>query len=215
MFLDRNDAAMQLAGKLMKYKNDSNTIVFAIPRGGVIIADVICEQLNLPLDIVVTRKIGAPLNKEIAIGAVDPVGGRILNHQAIIMLRVSEKYLEEEAQRKAKEAKSRLKKYRGKDDYYDLSGKNAILVDDGIATGYTVMAALNFLRELKPKKLILGTPVIAPDTLLKMEKQVEELSYLISQEPFYAVGQFYEKFPEVSDASVMKALTKRDFPKSM
>ena len=99
----------------------------------------------------------APLNKEIAIGAVDPVGGRILNHQAIIMLRVSEKYLEEEAQRKAKEAKSRLKKYRGKDDYYDLSGKNAILVDDGIATGYTVMAALNFLRELKPKKLILGT----------------------------------------------------------
>ncbi|HHV17802.1 MAG TPA: phosphoribosyltransferase [Thermoanaerobacterales bacterium] len=214
MFQDRNDAGMQLAEKLKMYKDDPNAIVFAIPRGGVIIADVVCKQLKLPMDIVVTRKIGAPFNEELAIGAVDPKGGKILNHKAINMIRASAEYIEKEAKRKAEEAIARLKKYRGTDVYDVLKGKNAIIVDDGIATGYTVMSAIKFLKELKPEKLILGTPVIAPDTRIEMEKQIDELVYVISREPFYAVGQFYKMFYQVSDAEVMNVLTKRTFPGS-
>ncbi len=209
MFQDRYDAGMQLAEKLQEYKDDSNTIVFAIPRGGVIIADVVCDQLNLPMDIVVTRKIGAPFNEEFAIGAVDSNGGKIINHNAINMIRVSDEYIEKEAKRKAEEARSRLKKYRGSDEYGPLSGKKALLVDDGIATGYTIMAAINFLRELKPAKLILCTPVIAPDTLAEMEKLVDEPVWVISEEPFYAVSQFYKNFSQVSDEEVIRVLNKR------
>jgi predicted phosphoribosyltransferase len=166
------------------------------------------------MDIVVTRKIGAPFNEELAIGAVDPKGGKILNHNAINMIRASVEYIEKEARRKAEEARARLKKYRGTDEYDVLKGKNAIIVDDGIATGYTVMSAIKFLKELKPEKLILGTPVIAPDTRSEMEKQVDELVYVISREPFYAVGQFYKMFFQVLDAEVMNVLTKRTFPRS-
>jgi putative phosphoribosyl transferase len=215
MFQDRCDAGTQLAEKLEMYKDDPDSIVFAIPRGGVIIADVVCKQLNLSMDIVVTRKIGAPFNEELAIGAVDTKGGKILNHNAINMIRASVEYIEKEAKRKAEEAIARLKKYRGTDEYDVLKGKNAIIVDDGIATGYTVFSAINFLRELKPKKLILGTPVIAPDTLIEMEKLVDELLCVISEEPFYAVGQFYKKFSQVSDAEVMRVLKKRAFPRSI
>lgn len=211
MFQDRYDAGIRLAEKLQKYKDDSNTIVFAIPRGGVIVADVVCDQLNLPMDIVVTRKIGAPFNEEFAIGAVDSKGGKILNHNAINMIRVNDEYIEKEAKRKAEEARARLKKYRGSDEYGSLSGKKVLLVDDGIATGYTVMAAINFLRELNPIKLILCTPVIAPDALTEMEKLVDELVWLISEEPFYAVGQFYKNFSQVSDEEVIRVLNKRKF----
>ena len=211
MFQDRYDAGMQLSEKLKMYKDDPDAVVFAIPRGGVIIADVVCEQLNLPMDIVVTRKIGASYNEELAIGAVDPKGGKILNHDAIDMIRVSDEYIEKEARRKAEEARARLNNYRGNDKYDDLLGKKALIIDDGIATGYTVMAAINFLRELKPEKLILGTPVIAPDTLTEMEKLVDELVCVISQEPFYAVGRFYKNFTQVSDEEVMTVLNKRGF----
>ncbi|NLZ53258.1 MAG: phosphoribosyltransferase [Thermoanaerobacteraceae bacterium] len=213
MFQDRNDAGMQLAENLKMYKDDLDSIVFAIPRGGVIIADVVCDKLNLPMDIVVTKKIGAPYNEELAIGAVDTKGGKILNHNAINMLRVSEDYIEKEAGRKAEEARARLKKYRGTDKYDVLSGKNAIVVDDGIATGFTVISAINFLKELEPKKLILGTPVIAPDTRTEIKKLVDELICVISKEPFYAVGQFYKKFTQVSDFEVMNVLAKRVVPK--
>ena len=209
MFQDRYDAGIRLAEKLQKYKDDSNTIVFAIPRGGVIVADVVCDQLNLPMDIVVTRKIGAPFNEEFAIGAVDSKGGKILNHNAINMIRVNDEYIEKEAKRKAEEARARLKKYRGSDEYGSLSGKKVLLVDDGIATGYTVMAAINFLRELNPIKLILCTPVIAPDTLTEMEKLVDEPVWVISEEPFYAVSQFYKNFSQVSDEEVIRVLNKR------
>ena len=166
------------------------------------------------MDIVVTRKIGAPFNEELAIGAVDSGSVKMLDHPAIKMIGVSDEYIEKEAMCKAEEAMSRIKKYRGNDKYDDISGKNVLLVDDGIATGYTMIAAINFLKELKPKRLILGTPVIAPDTLTEMEKLVDELAYVISEEPFYAVGQFYKRFSRVSDTEVMMVLNKRGFPRN-
>ncbi len=212
MFNDRNDAGIHLAEKLREYENDSNAIIFAIPRGGVIIADIVCEQLNLPMDIVITRKIGAPFNEELAIGAVGPAGEQFLNYQTIDMVGAKKEYIEKETRYKTKEARDRLKKYRGSDKYEVLSDKKLLLVDDGVATGYTVLAAINFLKGFKPDKLILGIPVIAPDTLTVIEKQVDELVYVISKEPFYAVGQFYKDFSQVSDIDVMKVLNKRGFP---
>jgi len=214
MFQDRQDAGSQLAKRLMVYKGDSDTIIFAIPRGGVIIANLVCELLNLPMEIVVTRKIGAPCNEELAIGAVDTKGSMIINHNVVFRLGVSDEYIEKVGKRKVEEARERLKKYRGTDKYESLFGKNAIVVDDGIATGYTVMAAINFLKKLEPQKLILATPVIAPDTKIKMEKMVDELIYVLSEDPFYAVGQYYQKFHQVSDAELMDILVKRGFPKT-
>lgn len=214
MFQDRIDAGMQLAEKLRMFRGISDTIVFAVPRGGVLVADVVCEELTLPMDIVVTRKLGAPHDEELAIGAVDSKGGTIINQDMIFWLSVSDTYIEIEARSRAKEALDRLKKYRGTDKYESLSGKTAIVVDDGIATGYTVMAAINFLKELNPKKLILATPVIAPDTKIKMEKMVDELIWVLSEEPFYAVGQFYRKFWQVTEPEMMNVLAKRGFPRA-
>ncbi|NLC63369.1 MAG: phosphoribosyltransferase, partial [Thermoanaerobacterales bacterium] len=117
MFKDRCDAGVRLAKRLEKYKDNPNTIVFAIPRGGVIVASVVCNLLNVPMDIVITRKIGAPFNQELAIGAVGPTGAKILNHDAINILGAGEGYIEKESKKTMQEVRERLKKYRGSDKY--------------------------------------------------------------------------------------------------
>lgn len=208
MFKNRIDAGMRLAEKLKLYKDDTESIVVAIPRGGVVVADAVARALNLALDIVVTRKIGAPFNEELAIGAVDPSGEVVLNQYILSMLDVSQDYINQAAQVKAQEAKHRLEKYRGKEDYDNLTGKKVLLVDDGIATGYTVIAAINFVKKQKPGKIVLAAPVIAPDTLPQLKRLTDEVVYVISEEPFYAVGQFYENFAQVSDEEVMEILNK-------
>ncbi|TYP49214.1 phosphoribosyltransferase [Thermosediminibacter litoriperuensis] len=206
MFKDRIDAGKRLSQVLEKYKNAGNAVVFAIPRGGVVVARVVCDYLNIPLDIVVARKIGAPFNEELAIGAVVPGGRIILNEDAVTILRVSEGYIEKQRQRKIEEIKRRLEKYRGSDAYGNLEGKTAIIVDDGIATGYTVKAAVEFVRSLNAGRIIVAAPVIAPDTLRELQDLVDEVAYIYSGEPFYAVGQFYREFPQVQDDEVLTML---------
>jgi predicted phosphoribosyltransferase len=206
MFKDREDAARQLAMLLEKYRDNEDVVVFAIPRGGVVIGRVIADYLNVPLDITVAKKIGAPFNEELAIGAVGPTGSPIINEVAVRRLRIDEGYIEKTIRQKMDEIKTRLEKYRGNADYRSLSGEKAILVDDGIATGYTVRAAIAFLKDLKAGKIILASPVIAPDTLTELKPQVDEVVYLSSEEPFYAVGQFYEDFGQVTDEEVITLL---------
>lgn len=206
MFKDREDAARQLAMLLEKYRDNEDVVVFAIPRGGVVIGRVIADYLNVPLDITVAKKIGAPFNEELAIGAVGPTGSPIINEVAVRRLHIDEGYIEKTIRQKMDEIKTRLEKYRGNADYRSLSGEKAILVDDGIATGYTVRAAIAFLKDLKAGKIILATPVIAPDTWAELKPQVDEVVYLSSEEPFYAVGQFYEEFGQVTDEEVIKLL---------
>lgn len=206
MFKDREDAARQLAKALEKYRNNGDVVVFAIPRGGVIIGRVIADCLDVPLDITVARKIGAPFNEEMAIGAVGPTGNPIIDEKAVRMLHIDEGYIERTIRKKMDEIKTRLENYRRNAEYRNLSGKKAILVDDGIATGYTVRAAIAFLKDLKAGKIILATPVIAPDTLAELKPRVNEVVYLLSKEPFYAVGQFYEEFGQVTDDEVIKLL---------
>jgi predicted phosphoribosyltransferase len=206
MFKDREDAARQLAMLLEKYRDNEDVVVFAIPRGGVVIGRVIADYLNVPLDITVAKKIGAPFNEELAIGAVGPTGNPIIDERTVNILHIDEGYMERAIRKKVDEIRARLEKYRGNADYRSLSGEKAILVDDGIATGYTVRAAIAFLKDLKAGKIILATPVIAPDTRAELNPQVDEVVYLSSEEPFYAVGQFYEEFGQVTDEEVIKLL---------
>jgi len=206
MFKDREDAARQLAKALEEYRDNGDVVVFAIPRGGVVIGRVIADYLDVPLDITVARKIGAPFNEEMAIGAVGPTGNPIIDEMAVRMLHIDEGYIERTIRKKMDEIKTRLEKYRGNAEYGNLSGKKAILVDDGIATGYTVRAAIAFLKDLKAGKIILATPVIAPDTMAELKPQVDEVIYLLSKEPFYAVGQFYEEFAQVTDEEVIRLI---------
>ncbi|AYO31328.1 phosphoribosyltransferase [Biomaibacter acetigenes] len=206
MFKDREDAARQLAMLLEKYRDNEDVVVFAIPRGGVVIGRVIADYLNVPLDITVAKKIGAPFNEELAIGAVGPTGNPIIDERTVNILHIDEGYMERAIRKKVDEIRARLEKYRGNAYYRSLLGKKAILVDDGIATGYTVRAAIAFLKDLKAGKIILATPVIAPDTWAELKPQVDEVVYLSSEEPFYAVGQFYEEFGQVTDEEVIKLL---------
>lgn len=205
-YQNRQDAGKQLSAKLKKFKNKKDAVVVALPRGGVPIAKEVAENLDLPLDIIVTRKIGAPFNKEMAIGAITEEGTTIFNKEAKEMVDPTEAYLKDEIEEQKNEAKRRLVKYRGQQTKLELKGKTAILVDDGIATGATMKAAIQSAKEKKADKIIVATPVIPPDTLQEIKKKVDDVIYLESPESFGAVGKFYKDFKQVSDEEVTSIL---------
>jgi predicted phosphoribosyltransferase len=222
LFDDRKAAGDELAKKLGEYLLQSENIdykelenmqakesllVLAIPRGGVVLGDVIASYLQCCIDIVVSRKIGAPSNKELAIGAVMPDGIYFINENLVKMLNVSEAYIQSEVQAQKKEIERRLMEFRGITNYKDiLKDKIVILVDDGIATGSTILAAARWIKEGKHecKKLIIAVPV-APakdDTIEKLNKFADKVIILYIIEEFYAVGQFYKRFEQVTDGEV-------------
>jgi predicted phosphoribosyltransferase len=203
-FKDRVDAGKMLVPKLKDKVKDS--IVLAIPRGGVIVGDIIASELNLMLDVICPRKLGAPGNPELAIGAIMHDGTYILNHDIIYMLRVDEEYIKEEMRRKKEESMRRLMLYRG-NIIYDINNKNIILVDDGIATGSTIYVVVKWLKANNIKDLIIATPVGPVDTLRKLENISDVISILMPYD-FNAVGEFYEHFEEVSDDQVRSILAR-------
>jgi len=203
-FKDRVDAGKMLVPKLKDKVKDS--IVLAIPRGGVIVGDIIASELNLMLDVICPRKLGAPGNPELAIGAIMHDGTYILNHDIIYMLRVDEEYIKEEMRRKEEESMRRLMLYRG-NIIYDINNKNIILVDDGIATGSTIYVVVKWLKANNIKDLIIATPVGPVDTLRKLENISDVISILMPYD-FNAVGEFYERFEEVSDDQVRSILAR-------
>ncbi|KYO64295.1 phosphoribosyltransferase [Thermovenabulum gondwanense] len=206
MLKDRIDAGKRLAKLLSHYKKDEKAVIFAIPRGGVVVGGVLAEELSLPLDVVVTKKIGAPFNEEFAVGAVAPDGTLFVYEEAVNRYGIKRPYLENEAKLKLEKIKENLIKFRGQEYYDSLEGKKVILVDDGIATGFTVKAAVEFLKKLKAEKIIIAVPVIAPDSVKEFKGICHELYYIYSEEPFYAVGQFYEDFSQVEDEEVINIL---------
>ncbi len=199
VFKDREDAAEKLAKKLEVFR-DENPIILAIPRGGVITGDVIAKALGAKLDIVVSRKIGAPGNPELAIGAVMHDGSFFPNSELIHMLQIPRYYIDEEIKSQLQEIERRLVKFRGSKNY-DLKGKTVILVDDGIATGATMFVAVEWIKKQNPKRLIVAVPVGPPDTLEKL-KQIVEVIVLESPYYFGAVGEFYDVFDQVEDYTV-------------
>lgn len=201
-FKDRVDAGNQLAEKLTGYR-DKNAIVFGIPRGGVVVAEQIAKKLNARLDVVIPRKIGAPGNSELAIGAVAGKSGILLNKKLIDQLEVSDDYIDKAVFAERNEINRREKLYRKGNDGYEVTDKIAILADDGLATGFTAKAAIKDLKSLDPKQIILAVPVAPPETILEIKETVDDVLCLYSPEIFFAIGQFYENFFQVSDEEVI------------
>lgn len=211
MFIDRSEAGEKLAQRLSSYKN-KNVVVLAIPRGGVIVGAKVAAALKAPLDVVIPRKIGAPGNPELAIGAVAGDGQVVLNEEIKRSLSISEEYLKEEIARQVDEINRRRRKYLGGRSPLSVKDKIAIIVDDGLATGSTALAAARAVHQGKPKKVILAVPVAPRDTCLRLESEVDELVCLNAPSLFYAVGQFYADFSQTTDAEVIEVL--RKFEKS-
>lgn len=205
MFKNRQEAGQLLAKRLDNYKGDKDAIVVGIPRGGVPVASEIAEHLNLPLDVVVTRKLGAPGQEELAIGAIGPEGVFVFDKNLIARLRVDDDYKQMIVERESKEMEERIKKFRGEREV-SFKGKTVILVDDGIATGSTVEAAIKYLRKKEAKKVILAVPVAPLDNVEELEALADEFVAIDTPREFYAVGQFYKDFPQTSDEEVIKLL---------
>lgn len=201
---DRTEAGFLLSEKLKKYQ-DSNTVVLAIPRGGVPVGQEIAKRLHLPLDIVLSKKIGHPSNKEFAIGAVSLESTIVDEHPNI-----PQEYIEKETDRLRKLLLEKYKLYRGNREPIAIEGKNVIIVDDGIATGNTLLASIAMLRKKNPAKIIVAVPVLPYDTVQKFEQSTDELIYLIASKSFRGVGAFYENFYQVQDDEVMQMLTTCD-----
>lgn len=209
LFKDRRDAGKKLAIQLSKYKDDKNVIVLGLARGGMVTASEVAFTLNVPLNVVVVRKIGAPNNEELALGAIAEHGEGIFNEHLVGMLGVSSDYLKREVERQKKILKERLNLYRGKSPAPDLNGKTVILVDDGIATGASMRVAIESVRDAKAKKIVLAVPVAAHDSLNKIAKEVDEVVCLSSPVFFEAVGAFYQEFDQTSDEEVIHLLSQK------
>jgi putative phosphoribosyl transferase len=205
-FLDRREAGERLAAALIRFRAKPKTVVLGLPRGGVVTAAAVAGQLGLPLDIVCPRKIGAPFNPEYAIGAVTETGEAFLNERVIAQLGVDPSYLKRTIAEQSAEAQRRLAVYRQGRPARNFEGSTAILVDDGIATGATMKAAIRSMRTQKAAKIIVAVPVLPPDHIQELTAIVDGLYYLAAPPHFAAVGQFYERFESTSDAEVMELL---------
>jgi putative phosphoribosyl transferase len=205
MFRDRIQVGKLLAERIIELKV-SKPLVLAIPRGGVPVAKEIALALRAPLDLVITRKIGAPGEPEFAIGAVTQDGDMIVDEETVRMFGITERYLQEEKARQTHEIRERLRKYRGNRPYPELAGKTVIIVDDGIATGNTMIAAIESLRRKNPSCIILAIGVAPRETVVKLSKVADQVVCLDTPEPFYAIGQFYENFEQVEDKEVTQML---------
>jgi putative phosphoribosyl transferase len=204
-FVDRNDAGKRLASAL-KNLSRKKGIVLAIPRGGVVIGYVITKTLNLPLDVIIPRKIGSPKNPELAIGAVAEDGTTILDQKLIKYLGVSREYIKEELERQKQEINRRLKFYRQDTSYPNLKGLDVIVVDDGVATGSTMKAALASVKNRGAASITVAVPVGPPSTIEELQKMADLVICLYTPEFFQAIGEFYEDFSQTSDEEVIGLL---------
>jgi putative phosphoribosyl transferase len=205
-FTDRIEAGRELASKLKGFAGSKNAIVLAIPRGGVVVGYEVAHALKIPLDVIIPRKLGAPSNPELAIGAVTEDGTTILDEQLVNYLGVSKTYIEEESRRQRGEISRRLKLYRGDVLYPNLSDRSVIIVDDGVATGSTIRAALASLRKRGAKTVVIGVPVGPVSTIRELERVADKVVCLSTPEDFYAIGQFYSDFNQTPDEEVIRLL---------
>ena len=206
MFADRRDAGDQLISRLKEYKDQQGVIVLSLPRGGVATGYEIARSLNMPLDIVIVRKIGFPGQPELGIGAVSETGTVVLNTSIISTYGVPKEYIEREVSRQKEEISRRVKLYRKGKKLPSLEGKTVILVDDGVATGATVKSAITTLKEENLKKLIVALPVAPPGVVKELEQMVDLFICIETPFDFMAVGSYYHDFTQVSDEEVINFL---------
>jgi putative phosphoribosyl transferase len=204
-FSDRTEAGTRLGEALRERELDVD-VVLAIPRGGLPLGRAVADVLDVPLDIVVASKIGAPGNPELAIGAVASDGSVWRNEEAVRGTGANEEYFEREREREAENARQKADRYRGERSPPDLTGKTVAVVDDGVATGSTARACLQMLRETSAERIVLAVPVGPPDTVRELRELADEVICLETPSSFRGVGQFYERFDQVSDEEAMAYL---------
>jgi putative phosphoribosyl transferase len=206
LFKDRHDAGKQLVQRLLHYKDAKDTIIIALPRGGVVVGYDMSLALRLPLDVLITRKLGTPSNPELAMGALAETGYRHLNQDVIQAYGVSKAELEEEVLRQQSEIDRRIRRYREGRPLPSLKGQTVILVDDGIATGATFFASLGALLKAETTRIIAAVPVAPPRVVVELKSLVDEVVVLHTSEWFFGIGQFYEQFLQVEDDEVIDCL---------
>lgn len=207
LFYDRTDAGRRLA-KLLKRRIQGPCIVLAIPRGGVVVGYEVAKELGCPLDVVISRKVGAPAQPELAVGAVAEDGAVFVDEEIAGLVGVSRDYVERRAREELREVRRRAEEYRGGREMPDLSGKTVILVDDGLATGLTMMAAVHMARNKGAEKVVVAVPVSPPETVAKLRRHADEVICLETPTNFYAIGQFYERFDQLTDEETNSILRK-------
>ena len=205
MYKNRVDAGKRLAEALLRLRRE-DVVVLGIPRGGVVVANEVAKALKAPLDVVVTRKIEAPGEPEYALGAVTQEGDVMMDRQAAESLGASMEYLDDQIRLKREEVKDRMQRLRGTAPYPELGGKVVSIVDDGIATGSSVSAAVMSVKKRRPKEVIVAAPVAPADAVQALSEDGARVVCLSTPGPFLAIGEFYEDFGQVEDIEVKRIL---------
>jgi putative phosphoribosyl transferase len=205
-FFDRTEAGQFLAESLIKYADREDVIVLALPRGGVPVAAEVAKRLNAPLDVFVVRKLGLPDHPELAMGAIASGGVRVFNGEVVNALRIPDEVIDDVSGEELIELQRREKMYRADLPPLDVEGKTVIVVDDGIATGSTMLAAVSALRQLDARRIVVAAPVIAASTYSEMQRAADEVAAVMLPENFYAVGLWYKDFSQTSDKEVRALL---------
>jgi predicted phosphoribosyltransferase len=206
MFTDRKDAGTRLAEKLKDFSGQRNVLVLALPRGGIVTAAEIANRLKAPLDVLIVRKIGHPLQPELAVGAISETCKIVYNEDVVASVGVTKDYLRGEAARQREEIARRQQLYRNGQKLVNLRGKTIILTDDGVATGATMKAAVKTLKGEQVGKLIVAVPVSPHGTASELQKMVDVFVCLEIPEDFMSVGSYYSEFRQVTDAEVVAIL---------
>ena len=205
-FRNRTDAGRQLAEKLAAYADRGDVLVLALPRGGVPVAFEVAQALGAPLDVFVVRKLGVPGYEELAMGAVATGGVRVLNDEIVRDLGISDHEIDAVVARELHEVARRERLYRGDHPPPDVAGRTVILVDDGLATGATMRAAVAALRQQQPARIVIAVPTASPDTSEALKAEVDHVVCAVTPEPFFAVGHWYEDFTQTTDDEVRELL---------
>jgi len=208
-FRNRNDAGRQLAEKLAAYADRPDVLVLALPRGGVPVGYEVSRALGAPLDVFLVRKLGVPGYEELAMGAVATGGVRVLNDEIVRGLGISEQEIDAVVARELQELGRRERLYRGSRPTPDVAGRTVILVDDGLATGATMRAAVAALRQQHPARIVVAVPTASPDTCEALKAEADDVICAITPEPFFAVGHWYDDFTQTTDNEVRELLAHR------
>ena len=206
LFRDRRDAGRKLAQKLTAYAGRTDIIVLALPRGGVPVAYEVALALHAPMDIFIVRKLGLPGHEELAVGAIASGSARVLNEEIIGYLNISEAVIDAIAQRELQELERRERAYRGDRPPLHVEGRTIILIDDGLATGASMRAAIAGLRAQNPAHIVVAVPTAAPETCEALEPEVDQMICATTPEPFYGVSRWYEDFSQTTDEEVKMLL---------
>jgi putative phosphoribosyl transferase len=202
LFRNRSEAGRLLAHALQRYKNRPDVLVLALPRGGVPVAYEVAKSLNAPLDVFIVRKLGVPGHEELAMGAIASDGVHALNTSVIEQLNIPQSAIDAVAKREGEELQRRERLYRGEKPPLDINNRIVILVDDGLATGSTMKAAIAALRRQNPLRIIVAVPTAPSETCNELQHEADEVICAVTPDPFYAVGQWYEDFQQTTDAEV-------------